>query len=695
MKHNLDPLLRPKSIVLIGASERPDSVGEWALLNLIKGGYKGTIYPVNPSYKKVQGLPCYHNLLNLPEIPDLAIFAIGDQSVETVLDEVIALKIPAAVIFSSLIIDDDSDPPLKARLQDKIQQSGILVCGANGMGFYNIRDHVWACGFDSSSHNPPGNVSLISHSGAGMSGILDCEARLRFNFAVSTGNELSITMDQYLDFVLDLPETKVVGLFIETARNPEGFVAALEKAKIKQIPIVALKVGRTEESALLTLSHSGAMAGDDDTYDAIFDKYGVQRVRDMDELATSLILFAEFGLIGAGGLVTLHDSGGERQLLVDLADETEVPLTVLDKNTVQELKEILDPELPAINPLDVWSRGGPNAGSQYSKCAAIMLGDPNASIGALILDRAPKGMIYSDYIKYMKNAKSKHDKPIILVSSRQGTGTDDNVIKATYEGYPVLDGVTTTLIGVKKLFSYRDSVKRDIFIKSDIDSELVNHWRLILKNKGAMTENESLNLIADFDIPVVSHQVVSSEDDLLNAASEIGYPVVLKTAMPGLHHKSDNNGVILDIQSGDELISAYREMGKKLGGDVLIAKMLVPGQEMILGVRCDSQFGPIVVLGMGGIYSELMRDIVFAVPPFSKRYALELLNKLKLKESLMGYRETKSYDIDSFCSIAAKFSNMVFELRDVISELDINPLIINELGCIAVDAFAIGGKKDN
>jgi len=159
----------------------------------------------------------------------------------------------------------------------------MLVCGANGMGFYNIRDSVWACGFDSRMHAAPGNASLISHSGSGMCGIIDCEERLRLNFAVSTGNELSVSMDQYLDFVLELPETKVVGLFVETARNPQGFLrAALEKAVQKRIPIVALKVGRTRKSAELTVSHSGALAGDDATYDALFERYGVHRVQDMD-----------------------------------------------------------------------------------------------------------------------------------------------------------------------------------------------------------------------------------------------------------------------------------------------------------------------------------------------------------------------------------------------------------------------------
>ena len=290
-KNSLDPLLRPKSVAILGASKTEDSVGQWALKNLIKGGYKGAIYPINPSYDSIQGISCFKSVSQLPETPDLAIFAVSDHRIEALFDEIIEAKISAAVIFSSLVVDNDKAPTLKERIQEKIRNSGILVCGANGMGFYNVRDSMWACGFDSSDHKPIGNVSLISHSGSGMSGILDCEDRLRFNFAVSTGNELSVTMDQYLNFVLDLPETKAVGLFIETARNPNGFIAALQKAKEKKIPIVALKVGKTEKSAKLTVSHSGAIAGDDDTYDALFDLYGVQRVRDTEELVASLILF--------------------------------------------------------------------------------------------------------------------------------------------------------------------------------------------------------------------------------------------------------------------------------------------------------------------------------------------------------------------------------------------------------------------
>ena len=222
-------------------------MGEWSLTNLIRGGFSGNIYPVNPGYDALQSLRCYKSLTDLPEVPDLVLFAVSDQRIEAVFDEAIELAVPAAVLMSSMYVDDDKEPFLKDRIREKIHAAGMLVCGANGMGFYNIRDSVWACGFDSRMHVAPGNASLISHSGSGMCGIIDCEERLRLNFAVSTGNELSVSMDQYLDFVLELPETKVVGLFVETARNPEGFRAALEKAVRKRIPVVALKVGSHEE----------------------------------------------------------------------------------------------------------------------------------------------------------------------------------------------------------------------------------------------------------------------------------------------------------------------------------------------------------------------------------------------------------------------------------------------------------------
>jgi acyl-CoA synthetase (NDP forming) len=689
MTHRLDPLLRPTSVAIVGASGRVDSLGEWSLTNLLKGGYAGAIYPVNPNYPELQGLRCYGALSELPETPDLVIFGVGDHTIEAALEDAIAAGARAAVIQSPLVLDDDVTPNLKARITEKVRAAGMLVCGANGMGFYNVRDRVWACGFDSTDHTAPGNVSLLSHSGSGMSGLIDSDERLRINFAVSTGNEIGVTMDQYLDFVLDLPETRAVGLFIETARDPAGFRAALEKSVERQIPVVALKVGRTEEAARLTVSHSGAMAGDDAAYDALFDKYGVQRVRDMDELATTLILFAELPRVGAGGLVSLHDSGGERQLMVDLCDEADVPLTKLGKDSVAAIEKIVDPELPAVNPLDAWSRGSANAREQMTQCFSTMLQDPGAAMGAAVLDRAPYGKVYPSYLGYLQRAHAASGKPVALIAARQGTGHDDAVVTSTHAGFPVLDGIPVFLRGVRALFAYRDFLQQGRATGPSCDATVADDWRQLLRGAGIRSEMDSLQMLSAFGLPTARVASVHDEASALAVAEDLGYPLVLKTAVQGLLHKSDQGGVVIGIESADELRSAYQGMAGRLGPEALVATMADEGVEMILGVRRDPQFGPIVLLGFGGVYAETLQDVSFALPPFSAEHAKRCVDRLKLRPLLDGVRGAPVADIAAFCELAAGFSAMVDALRDVLEEIDVNPVIVHEDGCTIVDALVV------
>jgi len=668
-------------------------MGEWVLKNLGLGGYRGKVYPVNPGHETLQGHLCFAAIADLPETPDLIVFAIGDQRLEAALDDAIAAGVPAAVIQSTLIIDDDAVPTLRDRVRQKITSAGMLVCGANGMGYYNVRDHVWTCGFDSTSHEAPGNVSLISHSGSGMSGIIDCEERLRINIAVSTGNEIGVTMDEYLDFVLDLPETRVVGLFVETARNPDGLRAALLKAAQRRIPIVALKVGRTEESARLTVSHSGVMAGDDATYEALFDRYGVQRARDQDEFTTMLIMFAELHPVGAGGLVTLHDSGGERQLLVDLAHDAGVPLTLLSDATVAALQDILEPELPAVNPLDGWSRGGPDAGEVMTRGLSLMMQDAGAALGAVIHDRAPGGTIYPSYVNYMQRARGEAGKPVALVSARQGTGFDEAVVASTHAGYPVLDGVSQFLKGVHALFAYRDFLLQE-FIEPAVPNKAVKKkWQHRLRSGEALAELESLAMLQDFGIQSATANAASTEEQVLGAAKELGFPVVLKTAKEGLVHKSDQGGVILGIGDKEQLRQMYHILSNRLGSDVIVAAMAPSGVEMFLGVKRDTQFGPVVIIGFGGVLAETINDVQFALPPFDANHARRCVDRLHLRQLLDGMRGKSATDVDSFCDIASRFSVMVYALRDVLSEIDINPVVVSEAGAIAVDAFVAGRDR--
>jgi acyl-CoA synthetase (NDP forming) len=693
MTHRLDPLLRPKTIAIVGASEREHSLGAQTLANLTRGEFPGDIYPVNPQYSELSGLRCYPDLKALPATPELAIFCIGDNRVEQILDEIIEIGAPAVSIMSSLIVDDDNSPNLKTRMQEKIRDAGIIACGANGMGFYNVRDRVWACGFDGRIHVPPGNVTLISHSGSGMCGIADCEERIRFNLAISTGNEIGISMEEYIDYALDQPETRVIGLFIETARNPAGFRAALQKANDKRVPVIAIKVGRTRKAAELTVSHSGAIAGDDATYEALFDHYGVQRVRDMEELATALILFAEFNPLGQGDLVALHDSGGERQLMIDLAESERVPITELTESTVSELEKVLDPELPAVNPLDGWSRGGAGAHEQMTRCLTILLQDPGAAIGALVHDRAPDGRIYSRYVNYMQRAHTKSDKPVALVSARQGTGSDPLVVTTTHAGFPVIDGVSAFLVGVRALFSYRDFLLRARIVPPDVSLQAIERWRAKLDHDHQLDESECCKMLRDFGVAANASIIAESESAVLAATGVLEYPLVLKSTEPGLAHKSDRAGVLLNLDTEARLIAAYRGISKRIGPRVLIAPMVAAGVEMFLGSRQDTQFGPVVLLGFGGIHAELHKDVVFALPPFDANRAREMVDRLTSRALLDGIRGMSPCDIDSFCEMATNFSAMVDALRDNLAEIDINPVIVGESGSIAVDALAIGSNK--
>jgi acyl-CoA synthetase (NDP forming) len=691
--HRLQPLLKPASIAVLGASQRSGAVGNEAIVNLFRGGFEGAIYPVNPGYQDVLGLTCYPSLAALSERPEMVIFAIGDHRVEAAIDEVISLGIPACTIFSSLLLDDDSTPNLKQRIADKAMAAGLLIAGANGMGFYNVRDRVLASGFDTRDHPYPGNVCLISQSGAGMSGIVDCERRLQFNFAVSSGYELTVSMEDYLDYALDLEETRVVGLFLETSRYPDKLVQAFKKAYQRNIPIIVLKVGRTDLAAELAVSHSGALAGSDQCYSALFDRYGVQRVDDMDQLATTLVMFAQPHPVAQGGVVSLHDSGGERQLMIDLADSLKVPLTDLESSTVSTLKDILDIGLPAVNPLDGWGAGGPNANAIMADCFTALLTDSGAAFGAVIHDRGPNSEVYSAYLEYLYQAQMASGKPVFLVANRQGSGSDELAITSTHNGFAIIDGVSQFLIGARCLLHYRDFQSRETMDSVDLDQGHYDHWRQRLKTEIRVTETLASQCLIDLGIPMLQSVLVGSEEELTLAGASVGFPLVLKTAQSKISHKTDVGGVALNIANQTDLLEAYREMTDRLGPQAMVAPMLQSsGIEMILGVSQDSQFGPIVVVGFGGIFAEVLRDTVVLLPPFDANTVKRALKKLSMAELLSGVRGASKVDVDAYCEAAARLSEIAVAMKDILVEVDINPIMLTSDGCIGLDALMILAK---
>jgi acyl-CoA synthetase (NDP forming) len=660
--------------------------------NLLAGGFEGSIYPLNPGYDSVLDLPCYPNFDAVPETVDHVIFAVNDYHLEAALDDAITHGVKAATIMSQVIVENDAEPKLQQRVEKMVRESGLLVCGPNAMGFYNCLDGVWVCGFDTrENHVRGGNVTLISHSGSGMSGIVDCEERIDFNLAVSTGQEMCVGMHDYMDFAIECHDTRVIGLFMETVRNPPAMIAVLQKACERGIPVVAIKVGRTQLSAHLAASHSGAMAGEDAAYQALFDRYGVQRVEDMDELTTALIMFAQPHTVADGGLVAIHDSGGERQLLIDLADSMNVPLARMSAATTARLEELLDPGLPAVNPLDAWGAGGPDSDRVMENCLAAMMKDPHAAIGAVVHDRGPHSTICPEYINYMRVAHQASAKPLFLVANRQGTGSDPTVAGTTGEGFPVLDGLRSFLTATKCLLNYRDFCQQAPMEDLPVNTDKINRARKILVKGHSLDEATASSLLASFGLPLNPTRLREDEAGTIKAACELGFPVVLKTAAQGIQHKTEQHGVLLEINNEEQLSRAYRDLSARLGPRVLVASYIHrKGIEMVLGMVRDEQFGPLIMLGLGGIKVEAINDVIFAIPPFDARAAKRMLNKLEHIRLLGRQRDGSTLAIELFCQTAAVFSAVVAALDDVIEEIDMNPVVVHADGCVVLDALVIG-----
>lgn len=683
--HRLDPLLRPRSIAVVGASARPGSVGAIMLRQLVEGGFPGPVHPVNPKGGTLRGLPCVPSITELPEPAEHAAFCLGDETIAEAFEAALRHGVKAATIVAPL-----ADPALRDRIRAMALEAEVMLCGGNGMGFYNFTDRVRLCGFATRPDHVPGGAVLLTHSGSLFTALVDAEARIDYALAVSPGQELTTTLADYLDFALDQPEIRVVGLFLEAARDPERFVAALAKAQARDIPVVALKVGRTRESAALALSHSGAIAGDHAVYDALFERHAVGQVRSVDELAAAMMLLPVAASLGPGGLASTHDSGGERGLMVDLAADVGVRFASLSPETVARLEAALDPGLPPVNPLDHWGTGR-NHPADFEACFQALMADPDTALGALALDRSVGGQVTPLYLEVAHRARAASGKPVTIVSNHQGSGGDPAAVASTRAGVPVLDGVPAFLRACRIAFDRRDAAARPPMRPPPAPEAAVTRWRARLSDGHPVTEAEALRLLADFGLTVTPCAMARDESEAVEAAIRIGFPVALKTA--GVAHKSDVDGVRLNLADPVALRQAHRDLAVRLGPRVLVARMVRDrGVEMMLGLQRDPDFGPVVVLGFGGIHAEILRDVAFALPPFDAAEARRLIDRLRLRPLLDGARGAPAADIDAMAAAAARFSALAAALDDLVEAIDVNPVLALPHGAIAVDALVMARR---
>ena len=689
VEHRLTPLLAPRSMAFVGASTRPHSVGNQMIKEANSYGFKGPIYPVNPKYETVEGLTCYPSLADLPGPVDHVVIAVANPRVEAQLAAAAEIGARAATVFASGYYEGDTEPPLTERIRDIAKDAGMQMCGGNCIGFYNFEAGACASSYSAGGHGEPGHITLVTHSGTLLWPLVEAEHRLSYNLAVSSGQELVTTAADYLDYALDRPSTRLVAMFLETVRDPEGFIAGLEKARARDVPVVVLKVGRTAESAALAVSHSGAIAGDDAAYQAVFDRYGVARVDDVQEMAATMMLMSHERRPAKGGIAAMLDSGGIREMLIDLAAIEGVPIADIAAGTRDRLASKLHYGLEPINPLDAW---GTDEGSDavFGECFQALVDDDDTALAVLVTDRNRDGSVWGSYTDICERAAAHSTKPVILITNHKGSAVDPGEVTLARRGLPILDGLAPALSAIRHAFAYRGGRARaDSAPPAPPEADLVDRWRARLGDGEPLDEADALALIGDFGVPVVPAAVADDAEAAVAAAEALGYPVALKTAMPGLAHKSDTGGVALGLADSDAVRAAHADIAARLGSRVVIQPMAAKGVEMVLGMVRDAQFGPLVMVGAGGILVETLKDTRFALPPFGVDYARRLIDGLKVRPLLDGLRGAPAADVDALAEALARFSVLAVTLGEVIAEIDVNPFIAGPAGPIAVDALVV------
>ncbi|MGZ4129227.1 MAG: acetate--CoA ligase family protein [Actinomycetota bacterium] len=683
-------MLEARSIAVVGASVREGSVGHQSLIEIRDGGYAGRVFPVNPKYDEVLGWRCYPSVAEIGEPVDVVILAVSNALLEDQLRAAAEAGAGSAVIFASGYEPPrDGVPPLTQRLATIANDAGMALCGGNGMGFANITERVRALGFYEPKDLRPGGLVFISHSGSAFSEMLHNGRGLGFDLAVSAGQELATTAADYLGYALERDGTKAVGLFIETVRDPVRFERALERARERDVPVLALKVGRETLTRRMISAHSGALAGEDGAYEALFEKHGVLRVESLDEMADALALFASGRRAPAGGLASVHDSGGERALLVDAAASAGVPFARISETTTARLAGLLEPGLEPVNPLDFWGTGK-DARDVIVGSMRALLDDPDTAALAFTVDLTTEDSADMGYIGMAKDVFPETEKPFAMLSNFS-SGIDRNDVKELEAGgIPVLEGTATALVSFRHLFEYRDHRSLPAMSGSSPASDDVRErWSARLRSGEPFDEVEGLALLADYGVPVVDVARAPSLADARAAAISLGWPVVLKTAAPGVQHKSDVGGVRVGIEGEAELEAAYGEISSRLGPEVTVSAMAAPGVEMALGIVRDAQLGPLVLVAAGGILVEVLGDRRLAMPPIDEARARRLIDRLKIRRLLDGVRGQLPSDVGSLARALVGLSWLAADLGERLEALDVNPVICGPDGCVAVDVLVI------
>lgn len=703
----VNALFRPQSIAVIGATPRPLALGERVIRYLLRHGYKGKLYPVNPRYQHISGLPCFPSLSEVPGPVDLALVALSAERVLTALVDCAQKRVKAVTLFAAGFAESGPEgKELQNRIKEIVLESGLRICGPNGMGTINVREGI-AASFSNVAEMErfiPGSVGVVAQSGGMASSIFDRaqEKGLGISFWVSSGNEVDLEAADYIDFMLDDLDTKVIMAFIEGFKNGPKFTAVADRALKLGKPLVVLKVGASEIGKKAAASHTGSLAGSDSVCDAVFKQRGIIRVDDIDELLETAHFLASGHIPEGDKIGIVAPSGGASVLITDKCEQQGLRIPEISAQTGERLRTVMPPFGSISNPLDPTGQGFVDPGLLV-RCIEVFVQDEGFDVVVIHVPNLP-GDFAADYAEGVVHAANLCSRPLAALYT--GGALPRAALRVFRDnGIPSFLSFNSCFRAIGAGVRYCQN-RREYLLRGDDSTSPTAVPRLatevgdLLKSDaGALTEHASKLLLSAYSIPCTREGLAQSAEDAVAIANRIGYPVAMKVQSAHILHKTDAQVIRLGLADEVEVARSFTELEdrarkwnpKACIAGILVQEMVHQGVEAIAGISYDLQFGPVVLFGLGGIFVEVLRDVSMRVAPLSKRDAENMITEIKGFPLLDGARGRAKGDLDAVADVLLKLSQLAVECQGRISQVDINPLMILKEGegVKAVDALVL------
>ena len=706
---DLAPLLAPRSIAVIGASPDRDIIRGRLMHVLMARGFPGPVYPVTRSHAEIHGVKAYASIDDVPGPVDLAIVVIPAAGVPDALEACGRRGVKAAAIISSGFAEErgDAGAERQARLREVIARYDLLVAGPNCEGVANlpmpmigtftpVLEHAEAPLLPDGPHGRP--LAVVSQSG-GIAFAYFNRGRPRqlgFSYLVSTGNEAGLEALDYVDWMLDDGKSDVFLLYVETIRTPAKLARVAERAAAQGKPLIVAKMGRSEAGRRAAVSHTAALAGADQVYDAMFRHHGIIRADDMDEMLDVAAAFARCPPAGGRRIALLSASGGGAVWMADILAAHGLDVPSLDEATRREIDTLIPAYGASENPVDVTAQAIRQVG--YARLIDILLKSPVVDAVVVVGSLAFEGAIQRD-IDALQRVAASATKPIVFCAYTLASARATALL--TSAGLPAFTSMPGCAKALRALAAYAEFQERRAsrHVAAGVPEAVRAAAAKRLAAAGAtLTEHEAKDVLATYGVPRPAEELVRDEAGAIAAARRIGYPVALKVQSPEIAHKTEAGVLALKLDSDTAVRDAYRRVVERAGAvpratiqGVLVQKMAEAGREMIVGVSRDRDFGPMLMVGLGGIHAEVLRDVVVLPVTIDAADARAALDRLRGAAILRGVRGEPPADVDALVDVLVRLARFAADHAGTVGEIDLNPVIVHAAGrgVSIVDALVV------